>query len=117
MTLLPADRLTGHYTNLGEVVAGREVLTRLRVGDRIVRVSTASGPEPPRPPPVLMGRLTWPQLSGLDGWQAEHDGYLPRLDAVARLASAAGSYRVVAVLGTWCEDSGAGAAPAAAGAR
>ncbi len=105
MTLLPADRLTGHYTNLGEVVAGREVLTRLRVGDRIVRVSTASGPEPPRPPPVLMGRLTWPQLSGLDGWQAEHDGYLPRLDAVARLASAEGSYRVIAVLGTWCEDS------------
>ena len=32
MTLLPADRLTGHYTNLGEVVEGREVLTRLEVG-------------------------------------------------------------------------------------
>jgi peptidylprolyl isomerase/peptidyl-prolyl cis-trans isomerase B (cyclophilin B) len=105
VTLLPADRLTGHYTNLGEVVAGREVLTRLRVGDRIVRVSTASGPEPPLPPAVLMGRVTWPQLSGLDGWQAEHDGYLPQLDAVARLASAEGSYRVIAVLGTWCEDS------------
>jgi peptidylprolyl isomerase/peptidyl-prolyl cis-trans isomerase B (cyclophilin B) len=58
VTLLPADRLTGHYTNLGEVVAGREVLTRLRVGDRIVRVSTASGPGPPLPPAVLMGSLT-----------------------------------------------------------
>jgi cyclophilin family peptidyl-prolyl cis-trans isomerase len=105
VTELPADRLTGHYTNLGEVVSGREVLTRLRVGDRIVRVSTASGPEPPRPPAVLMGRLSWPQLEGLDGWRAEHDGYLPQLDAVARLASAEGSYRVIAVLGTWCEDS------------
>ena len=35
VTLLPADRLTGHYTNFGEVVSGREVLTELRVGDRI----------------------------------------------------------------------------------
>jgi cyclophilin family peptidyl-prolyl cis-trans isomerase/HEAT repeat protein len=57
VTLLPADRLTGHYTNFGEVVAGREVLTRLQVGDRIVRVETVSGPEPPpltpaSPPPA-----------------------------------------------------------------
>ena len=105
VTMLPADRLTGHYTNLGEVVSGRDVLQRLRVGDRIVRVETASGPEPPRPPAVLLGRVAWPELAALDGWQAERDGYLPDAEAVARLASATGSYRVVAVLGTWCEDS------------
>jgi cyclophilin family peptidyl-prolyl cis-trans isomerase len=35
VTLTPADHLTGHYTNFGEVVEGREVLTRIRVGDRI----------------------------------------------------------------------------------
>jgi hypothetical protein len=54
---------------------------------------------------VLLGRLGWPQLAGLDGWLEEHDAYLPDPVAVARLASATGSYRLVAVLGTWCEDS------------
>ena len=105
VTTLPADRLTGHYTNLGEVVAGRDVLERLRVGDRIVRVEAASGPEPARPPAVLLGRLDWPELAAVEGWQAEHDIYLPEAGAIAQLASTTGRYRVVAVLGTWCEDS------------
>lgn len=43
VTLLPADHLTGHYTNIGEVVAGRDVLTRIRVGDRIREVRARSG--------------------------------------------------------------------------
>jgi cyclophilin family peptidyl-prolyl cis-trans isomerase len=43
VTLLPADRLTGHYTNFGEVVSGREVLTELRVGDRIRTIRTVTG--------------------------------------------------------------------------
>ncbi|HSO23586.1 MAG TPA: peptidylprolyl isomerase [Chondromyces sp.] len=47
VTLMPADHLTGHYTNLGEVVAGREVLTELRVGDRIREIRTLSGPDTP----------------------------------------------------------------------
>jgi cyclophilin family peptidyl-prolyl cis-trans isomerase/HEAT repeat protein len=47
ITLLPADHLTGHYTNIGEVVAGREVLTSLGVGDRILSVTPQSGPKPP----------------------------------------------------------------------
>lgn len=46
-TMLPADHLTGHYTNLGEVVAGREVLTRLRVGDTILSIKPLSGIDPP----------------------------------------------------------------------
>jgi len=46
-TLLPADHLTGHYSNIGEVVAGREVLTSLRVGDRILSITPLSGPEAP----------------------------------------------------------------------
>ncbi len=45
VTLLPADRLTGHYTNFGEVVSGREVLTELRVGDRIRTIRTVTGGE------------------------------------------------------------------------
>ena len=43
VTLLPADRLTGHYTNFGEVVSGREVLTELRVGDRIRTIRAVTG--------------------------------------------------------------------------
>jgi cyclophilin family peptidyl-prolyl cis-trans isomerase len=47
VTLLPADHLTGHYTNFGEVVAGREVLTSLRVGDKILGITTLSGSNVP----------------------------------------------------------------------
>jgi cyclophilin family peptidyl-prolyl cis-trans isomerase/HEAT repeat protein len=46
-TLLPADHLTGHYTNLGEVVTGREVLTSIRVGDTILKITPLSGDQPP----------------------------------------------------------------------
>jgi cyclophilin family peptidyl-prolyl cis-trans isomerase/HEAT repeat protein len=45
--MLPADHLTGHYTNLGEVVSGREVLTQLRVGDKILTIKPLSGSDPP----------------------------------------------------------------------
>ncbi len=105
VTLMPADHLTGHFTNFGEVVAGREVLTRLRVGDRIRTITVSSGDAPPPPAPVLLGELDWQQLGALDGWAAERDGYAPDPVAVERLASAAGRYRVVTVLGTWCSDS------------
>ncbi len=55
-TLLPADHLTGHYTNLGEVVEGREVLTSIRVGDRILSITPRSGADPePRVPPGAEG--------------------------------------------------------------
>jgi len=44
--------LTGHYTNIGEVVAGREVLTSLRVGDKILSIRPLSGSDPPQLAPV-----------------------------------------------------------------
>jgi cyclophilin family peptidyl-prolyl cis-trans isomerase len=47
VTLLPADHLTGHYTNLGEVTDGRNVLTEIRVGDRIRTIKTVTGADPP----------------------------------------------------------------------
>ena len=46
-TLLPADHLTGHYTNIGEIVAGRDVLTSIRVGDKILSITPLSGDNPP----------------------------------------------------------------------
>jgi len=57
-TLLPADHLTGHYTNIGEIVAGREVLTMLRVGDRILSIKPLSGPDPSPPATNEDGKRT-----------------------------------------------------------
>ena len=105
VTLMPADHLVGHYTNFGEVVAGREVLTRLRVGDRIRLIEVFSGDEPPPPTPVLLGEIEWGELAVLPGWRDEYDEAEPDLSSIERLSSAAGSYRIVTVLGSWCHDS------------
>ncbi len=104
-TLLPADHLTGRYTNLGEVVRGRDVLQRLQVGDVIRRVTTATGAEPPPPVPVLVGDLDWSALEALPGWKDEFDATVPGEEAVSLLREASGTYDVVVVLGSWCSDS------------
>jgi cyclophilin family peptidyl-prolyl cis-trans isomerase/HEAT repeat protein len=105
VTLLPADRLTGHYTNFGEVVAGRDVLTRIHRDDRIVRVIAIEGTEPPPPKPVLVGAIGWDRLAELDGWNAARSDYRPDAAALEQLRSATGDYTVFTVLGTWCNDS------------
>jgi len=105
VTLLPADRLTGHYTNVGEVVAGREVLPRLQVGDRILQVTASSGTPPPPPPPVLVGELEWRRLAALDGWRMPAAAEPLDAEAMAAIAAAPGGVRLVTVLGTWCDDS------------
>ena len=105
ITLMPADHLVGHYTNLGEIVAGRDVVKRLRVGDRIRGIEVFSGDEPPPPAPVLLGTLEWAELAVLPGWQDEYDASRPGAASMEMLASASGSYRIVTVLGSWCHDS------------
>ena len=105
ITLMPADHLVGHYTNLGEVTVGREVVARLRVGDRIREIEVFSGDEPPPPSPVLLGSVEWGDLSGISGWQDEYDASRPGATSMETLASATGSYRIVTVLGSWCHDS------------
>jgi hypothetical protein len=102
--LLPSDRLTGHYTNIGEVSHGRGVLERLQVGDRIVRVEVTS-PDAPPPDPLLVGDVTADQLFELEAWSPAADD--PPLDpeALARLRASADGARLVTVLGTWCHDS------------
>ncbi|MEJ2188282.1 MAG: peptidylprolyl isomerase [Acidobacteriota bacterium] len=105
VTLMPADHLTGHYTNFGEVVAGREVLTRVEVGDRILRVRTLAGAEPPPLPPVLVGELSWADLAAVPGWEEERAAYQPDEEAVEKLRMAGAQYEILVVLGTWCSDS------------
>jgi cyclophilin family peptidyl-prolyl cis-trans isomerase/HEAT repeat protein len=105
VTLMPADHLAGHYTNFGEVVAGRDVLGRLQVGDRIVRIETVEGDDPPPITPVILDRLEWRELGELEGWESARSDYRPGDDAIARLRTVRGEYRVLTVLGTWCSDS------------
>jgi cyclophilin family peptidyl-prolyl cis-trans isomerase/HEAT repeat protein len=60
VTLTPADHLTGHYTNIGEVVEGREVLTAIRVGDRIREVRALTGEVGAAQEPRGRGTVTAP---------------------------------------------------------
>jgi len=104
-TLMPADHLVGHYTNFGEVVAGREVLARLRVGDRIRSITTFSGDELSPPAPVLLGEIEWSELEAVPGWLEEYQAVQPDPASIERLDTATGNYRIGTVLGSWCEDS------------
>jgi len=105
VTLMPADHLTGHYTNFAALVRGHRVAERIQVGDVIRKVETANGSEPPPPAPCLTGRLTWEQLETVPGWRESYRSYQPDHEAIARLQTAAGSYRLMTVLGSWCSDS------------
>jgi cyclophilin family peptidyl-prolyl cis-trans isomerase/phosphohistidine phosphatase SixA len=105
VTTMPADHLTGHYTNFAEVARGQDVIDRLRVGDTIRRIEVHSGEELPPPSPTLLGTVEWHELAELDGWLAEKEQYLPDATAIEQLQAAVGFYRVVTVLGTWCGDS------------
>jgi peptidylprolyl isomerase/peptidyl-prolyl cis-trans isomerase B (cyclophilin B) len=107
MMLLPASRLAAHYTRFGTVVDGLELIERIQVGDRIIRVEslTTTGEQPPPPAPTLTGRLTWEDLAGIDGWSEERAAYEPDPGAISVLRTAGSRYRAVSVLGTWCSDS------------
>ncbi len=105
VTLMPADHLTGHYTNFAELVRGRHVAERIQVGDVIRKVETASGTEPPPPVPYLVGRLRWKELEAVPGWKESYESYRPQPEAIEQLRTATGSYRIITVLGSWCSDS------------
>jgi hypothetical protein len=60
---------------------------------------------PPLPPPTLLGTLDWSGLEPLAGWAEEATSYQPDASAIEQLRKVVGSYRVIAVLGTWCGDS------------
>jgi hypothetical protein len=105
VTLLPADHLTGHYTNFAEVTSGRDVLTRLEVGDTIRGISCTTGSEPPPPVPVLVGRVDWSELAAIAGWKKEAEDYQPDRAAIRKLQGVRGHYRILSVLGSWCSDS------------
>ena len=103
-TLVPADHLTGYYTNVAEVVAGTDVLERLRRWDRIIRVEHHAGKVEPLTP-TLIGRVSWSDLADLPGWQESYDAFSPNPEVLQRLAALKPHGRALVILGTWCSDS------------
>ncbi|MFN3413498.1 MAG: peptidylprolyl isomerase [Thermoanaerobaculum sp.] len=61
VTLTDQPHLTGRYPRVGTVASGLEVVRRLQMGDRILRIRCGEGP-PPIPVPVWYGPLSVEKL-------------------------------------------------------
>ncbi len=105
VTLTPRPHLLGRYPHVGTVVAGEDVAERLRVGDRILRVSAGEGALPPYYP-VWYGTISAESLdTGIAGWRAECAAYRPAEKWLALLRTAKLRYGLTIAMGTWCSDS------------
>jgi len=105
VTVTPQPHLLGRYPRLGDVVAGIEVASRLRRGDRIVRIRAGEGALPAFYP-VWYGVLAPGLLdAGISGWREERERYEPKTELLAILATAKLRYRITVALGTWCGDT------------
>lgn len=104
VTLTPQLHLVGRYPVVGRVSAGLDVASRLRVGDRILRVRVAE--TAPHVFPVWYGVLDPARLDAeIQGWAVERQGYTPREDILALLRTARLRYGLTVAMGTWCSDS------------
>ncbi len=105
VTLTPRPHLLGRYPHVGTVAAGFDVATRLRVGDRILRVRAGEGPLP-RYVPVWYGVLDPVRLDReIPGWHEEAAAYRPQEKWLDLLRSAKLRYGLAVAMGTWCPDS------------
>ncbi len=105
VTLTPRPHLLGRYPHIGTVVAGFDVATRLRVGDRILRARAGEGPLP-RYLPVWYGVLDPARLDReIPGWHDEAAKYRPQEKWLELLRSAKLRYGLTVAMGTWCPDS------------
>ncbi len=105
VTLTPRPHLLGRYPHVGTVAAGLDVATRLRAGDRILRVRAGEGPLPPYIP-VWYGVLDAARLDReIPGWHEAAVAYRPREKWLDLLRSAKLRYGLVVAMGTWCPDS------------
>jgi cyclophilin family peptidyl-prolyl cis-trans isomerase/HEAT repeat protein len=105
VTITPQPHLLGRYPRLGDTVAGLEVASRLRRGDRIVRVRAGEGALPTFYP-VWYGPLTPAALdAGISGWREERERYKPNQELLTILATAKLHYRLTVAMGTWCGDT------------
>jgi cyclophilin family peptidyl-prolyl cis-trans isomerase/HEAT repeat protein len=105
VTLTPRPHLLGRYPHVGTVVAGFDVATRLRAGDRILRARAGEGPLP-RYVPVWYGVLDPARLDReIPGWHEEAAAYRPQEKWLDMLRSAKLRYGLAVAMGTWCPDS------------
>jgi len=104
VTLTRQPHLDGRYPVVGRVVNGLEVAHRLRVGDRILRLTPAA--ELGRYDPIWYGALDPTRLeTEITGWHSERVEYQPSQQWLDVLASAKLRYELIVALGTWCGDS------------
>ena len=105
VTLTRQPHLDGRYPRIGNVVNGLDVATRIRSGDRILRVRAGEGAVPAYFP-VWYGPLAPERLdAGVDGWRQEREKYHPREKWIELLRTAKVSYTLTVAMGTWCSDS------------
>lgn len=105
VTVTPQPHLVGRYPHVGRVVAGLEVATALRVGDRILRVRAGSG-APPLQVPVWYGPLEIARVeAAFPEYRSGREAYEPDPAMVAILAGARLRYELTVAMGTWCSDS------------
>lgn len=105
VTLTDQPHLDGRYPRVGTVAAGLEVVQRLQVGDRILRIRPGEG-TPPAPVPIWYGPLAVDKLEReFPEFRQHRQEYRPEEKWLAFLRSTAARYEVVVALGTWCSDS------------
>lgn len=105
VTLTPQPHLTGRYPRVGVVASGFEVIKRLQVGDRILRIRCGEGP-PPVPVPVWYGPLSVEKLEReIPEFRQNRESYQPREEWLSFLRQATSQYTLVVAMGTWCSDS------------
>lgn len=105
VTLTDQPHLTGRYPRVGTVASGFEVVRRLQIGDRILRIRCGEG-VPPVPVPVWYGPLSVEKLEReIPEFRQNRESYQPDSEWLSWLRRATSKYTVVVAMGTWCSDS------------
>jgi cyclophilin family peptidyl-prolyl cis-trans isomerase len=105
VTLTRQPHLDGRYPRIGTVANGLEVASRIRVGDRILRIRAGEGALPLYLP-VWYGPLAPPRLDAeIPGWREGREKYHPQPQWLDRLRGAKLRYGLRVAMGTWCSDS------------
>lgn len=105
VTLTDQPHLSGRYPWVGTVASGFDVVRRLQVGDRILRIRCGEGAAPVLVPvwygPLLVEKL---EREILD-FRQNRESYQPEEQWLSFLRKATSKYGLVVAMGTWCSDS------------
>lgn len=105
VTLADAPHLNGRYPRVGSVASGFEVVRRLQVGDKILRIRCGEG-SAPVPVPVWYGPLSVEKLEReIPEFRQNREHYQPKEEWLSFLRKTTSKYALVVAMGTWCSDS------------